>query len=392
MGDTSYIAGAMVMACSVRKHCAGGSVPFHTVCIVDKNMTDTEALDCVFDRVVRVEPILAEPMGKRWKRYGAHYDSWIDACLTKLHVFNLYKMGYQKVVLVDADVLVVDDHFASVLSAPAPSGICSDEPNKLDGKPSHLRPLKTGDKVPAASLRSALAISYGMRGCLMVLPTGARHFQQCLERVAKEKSEKEGYVGKCGDPKCNAGPDEWLLSVHFKGQWRHLEEAFCCRYWHAQTRGVTPIAIHFVTDKPWSRTSKEHWPDFDIWLKYAHACLRDIQKKDQASRSGCKILNAAIEVCEERRIRSVQKMRDSPVGTVGRYARMPRNKSDRVESRFGSKKHIEAPLVASAGLTRSTSTTGPAEGNSAKKKRNRRRRPSNRYANCKLDQDEATSV
>ncbi|EER05223.1 hypothetical protein Pmar_PMAR027864 [Perkinsus marinus ATCC 50983] len=378
MGDVSYIAGAMVMAHSVRRHCAKSAVPFHLVCIVDRSMADVEALRCVFDNVIQVDPILAEPMGKRWKRYGGHYDSWIDSCLTKLHVFNLYKLGYQKVVFVDADVLVVDDLFARVLTAPAPSGICSDEANKLDGKEGRLRALKTGDKVPAASLRRALALSYGMRGCLMVLPTGAKHFRKCLDRVAEKESQKDGYVGRCGDPKCNAGPDEWLLSLHFQDKWRHLEEAFCCRYWHAQTRGITPLAIHFVTDKPWSRRSDKQWPDFDIWLDYARGCLSSIQAGDRASKLGRRLLNDAVVICEERRRRLVPELREARVGSSGLAVKgTSRVQDDDVEAWF--RKRIDSSShTASVETSCSRGSTRATKSDPARKKQNRRRRASRR--------------
>ncbi|KAF4661094.1 hypothetical protein FOL47_006854 [Perkinsus chesapeaki] len=333
MGSPSYIAGALVMAYSVRKHCGTGTVPFHTVCIVDRAMPGLEALHLAFDRVVPVDRIRAEPLGKRWKRYGAHYDDWIDSCLTKLHVFNLHELGYHKVVLVDADVLVVNDRFTEVLSAPAPSGICSDEANKLGGRPTHFRALKTGDKVPSASLKSALVTSYGMRGCLMVLPTGAEHFQQCIDQVALESSDKEGYVGKCGDPKCNAGPDEWLISLQFRNEWRHLDESFCCRHWQAEESGIEPISIHFVTDKPWDAACKDQWPDFDIWLNYARDCLCDLRKSDDKSQSKLRALQDAIEVCEKRKPRLAPKLRDTRPKEA-RGVRKPATRNAEVEDWF----------------------------------------------------------
>jgi hypothetical protein len=102
-----YGIGALVLGSSLRHYCGG----ILRVCLLERKLKTEENvkdLELVFDKVVIVDPIIAEGIYRRGKRFDTLYRDWIHHSFTRLHCLRIGSLlGLEKIIILDADTLVL---------------------------------------------------------------------------------------------------------------------------------------------------------------------------------------------------------------------------------------------------------------------------------------------
>ena len=100
-------------------------------------------------------------------------------------------------------------------------------------------------------------------GCLLLLTPSKTEFDRLEEEVkslSNSSSSGDSFVG----------PDERLITEHFFMDWIHVSSAYGCTAW--KTDGLTPIILHYVSEKPWNST--KDWPDYKVWWDTAEEVIK----------------------------------------------------------------------------------------------------------------------
>jgi len=254
--DLSYVAAAAVLASSLKRLKTRGEC----LCMVtpDVPVSERALLSSVYDRVEEVPYLETLALQKYSERFDDMYNYWLDKSFTKFAMFAYVE--YEKVIFVDADMLPLENPDA-LFDVPTPAGICSAVKGIAENSRLHGMPL------PGLLIDESLKNGqghYGVRGCLLVVKPDLATYRQLREKVEATST--------IGTTESMVGPDEYLITQHFRDQWHHVHAKYGWVSWADRAElGIDPCFLHFVSQKPWDQG--DAWPDFDYWKTEAKELL-----------------------------------------------------------------------------------------------------------------------
>jgi len=257
LGDT-YACGAVVMAQSLK----GTKYPIW--CMVTPDVSD----DCkrwlgnYFDRIVEVPFISHKITYMKSKKQKDIYGKWIHHSFTKWNIMNPDLFPINKVILVDADMIFMencDDLFD--LESPAmtfSSPWC--KPYAPTGMYNPYGEMKHGQIVPRENIIRGLKNSIVGLACMVLFSPNVQLYNSMMTIL----NEKPFY----GNPSCISGHDEQLISdvlIRNNIPVRHIHQVYNClvgkKNW---LRGETAKTNQWYNGKPWSQ-SRGEWEDLNVW-------------------------------------------------------------------------------------------------------------------------------
>jgi alpha-N-acetylglucosamine transferase len=281
MRNDSYLPGALVLGYALSKQETGAD----RTCMVTPEITRgaREALALIFDHVVDVDAIYV-PHARRQERQDRPY------MFTRLNALRLgaggdLGFGYDKIVLLDADVLPLRC-YASLFDVPAPAGIMNERKShfvEVDETGSYVVPESVwtenkwrwheiydpvaphGAPIPRELTDRPLKDpdNLGINGSLFVLEPSMDEFQAILADV--RRPEIQALVGDRFD-----WPEMQYLTVRWSGQWHNVD----VRY--SALNGYPDLSVlygtHFGGFKPWQVRKQSiqvyaRYPDYQRWFE-----------------------------------------------------------------------------------------------------------------------------
>lgn len=282
MLNDNYLPGALTLAYQLRLQQTGADL----VCLVTDGISSParSALEVLYDRVIEVERFYV-PHARRQERQDRPY------FFTRLNSLRLGADGdlgcaYEKIVVIDADVLPLRD-YARLLEVEAPAGIINErkehfietdaagayavaEETRRTGKwvwhrtydalCPHGRPIprELTDRVAADPA------NMGINGSLFVFAPSADELEHIRRDV--ERPEVQRLVGDLFD-----WPDMQYLTMRWSGHWHSIDARF------SGLNGFPALELlcgtHFAGFKPWyfnrgqAMARYARYPDYQLWFK-----------------------------------------------------------------------------------------------------------------------------
>jgi len=303
MRNDSYLPGALLLAYALQKQHTRADL----VCMVTPEITPRAryALGQLYDRVVDVDAIYV-PHVRRQKRQDRPY------MFTRLNALRLGEdgdlgFGYEKLVLLDADVLPLR-HYGRLFQVDAPAGVLNENKSHLvetdaDGQyviPPSVEANGTwkwhrlydpicphGTRIPR-EITDRVAqdpTNLGITGSLFVLEPCMEEYERIRQDV--QRPEVARLVGDLYD-----WPEMQYLTVRWSGRWTNVD----LRY--SGFNGYPNLSVlygtHFAGFKPWSvRREKTlaryaRYEDFQLWFReyvemvtVAHTGLLEVRKLER---------------------------------------------------------------------------------------------------------------
>lgn len=276
MLNDSYLPGALMVGHALRKQNTGADV----ICMVTEDISESavRSLSLVFDHLVTVETVYVEHQ-RRQERQDRPF--WF----TRLNALRLGKDGdlgfeYEKVVLLDADVLPVKN-YASLLDVPAPAGILNEDKSKLmylDGREraglttwswhdAYDAVCPHGKRIPKSITDRVVndPSNMGLNGSLFILQPSMAEFRSIIEDIQRPE------IKKLVSDKFT-WPDMQYLSMRWSGKWHNVDIKYSA--YNGYPRLEVLNGTHFAGVKPWyfkrePSTVRNHsrYEDFQLWFK-----------------------------------------------------------------------------------------------------------------------------
>lgn len=285
MRGDDYVPGALVVAQSLRQV---GSRAADLVCMVDASVSERArtALGRLFDAVREVRrltfPVLPLPTDRQQECYGA----WIHDSFTKWNALGLTE--YEKVLLVDADLLFVENPDPLFAEVVPPAGVFW---TLTVGPIRNHYPadLRQGDPVPRRSIERALRHKGMVVWASIVLlrpdPTALPDF---ITYMRRETATGQPF----GYPSCYSGYDEQSVTAFYALErnetWRFLDRRFnVVPWWRAKMESLNgaaplrPAVFHYLHTKPW-QMPRHKWADLEAWWTTAERLV----EQDETVRGG----------------------------------------------------------------------------------------------------------
>ncbi len=283
----AYACGAVAVARSLRN--VGTRYPVW--CMVSDGISD-ECVDFLgrhFARVVRVPLISHSVVKMRSNKQNKIYGSWIHSSFTKWNILNPKTFPVDKVILLDADMLVLencDDLFD--LQAPALTFSSPWAKPYLDnaqwpgvnnpymvpsGPGKKLRELQHGERVPHNMIRQGLRNSILGLACMVLVKPCESLFTTMLMIL----NRREQY----GNSLCVSGFDEQLIAETILAanvEVRHIHQRYNWIVGKAAwlLNGETPKTQQYYHGKPWEEAPKTtQWDDIRQWWELAQSIIDD---------------------------------------------------------------------------------------------------------------------
>lgn len=271
-GD-KFVPGALALAHSLRRHC---SSDHYLVVMVteDVSVQAISDLRAAFDRVVAVPYIEKECIEFATHRRQEVYGSWISKSFTKWNALNLIE--YDKIVLMDADMVVIHSDFEKLFALDCPAASFTTPWHiDLDGLKSY-NVDKTGTKIPNRSVKHHIQNgSWGPSTTICVLQPSTEMFnafKRFLDSMPKAGVEKA--LGTFDEQTIGLFMDEFNPS----GSWTHLDQSFVGDVRKKMYgRHIMPLTIHYQSQKPWDLPEEEAWMDMKAWWRVAHEAMTEEQ-------------------------------------------------------------------------------------------------------------------
>lgn len=239
-------------------------------------------------RYILVKKLLPSALNTPASLIAARFeDTW-----TKLRVFELYKFGYEKLVFLDADMLIMrnmDELFDMSLPndwiAANHACVCN-----LDGdvwapkdwtKDNCAYTLLSKDSpptpVPHSTDGNGIRTHTLLNSGLFILTPFKSQWESILEFLHSDMRVKSYMF-----------PDQDFLADFFSGQWKSIGWQYnaikTMRHWHENIWQDNKVKnVHYIVDKPWSKrvgedcvagyngkdgiTHKWWWAEYNKWLK-----------------------------------------------------------------------------------------------------------------------------
>lgn len=275
MLNDSYAVGAAVVAKTLRL--VGTRYPIW--CMHD-NSVSLECIDFLrsqFDHVVQVPLIQHEVIPMKSKKQIEIYGSWIHASFTKWNIFNPEFFPVDKVILLDADMMFLEncDHLFE-LTAPALTFSSPwARPYKHEkGAYNPFGELKHGQVVPREKIIQSFKKGILGLACMVLVQPSTELAQKCHELLHKNP--------QYGHPGCIAGFDEQLLSesllsMNIPIYHIHQQYNWIVGKYNWLLHGETPKTQQCYNGKPWQgitvpsdrKKIESSWLDFRQWWDVA---------------------------------------------------------------------------------------------------------------------------
>ena len=295
--NDSYVPGALVLAHSLREQETRADL----IVFVTNDVTPTarDALARLYDHVIVVPALERREHCEQGRQY-------LSQVLTRLHALRLGGDGdlgyaYEKVVLIDADVLPLRcyDHLFLV---DGPAGILNERAELFREADSHRRYITPssinhgrwrwhhqyrkwphGSPIPQRITDRVLAdpSNYGVNTAVLILEPSFNEFDAMARALLYR-------TGAAQHLEAFRWPDMQFLTAWYSGRWRNIDLCFAGLGGYPDPRVL--FGTHFAGPKPWQINHETvirrfaRFPDFQLWyaefleLLSAHPELRRWRK------------------------------------------------------------------------------------------------------------------
>jgi glycogenin glucosyltransferase len=299
MRNDGFVPGALVFAYALRRQHTHAAL----VCMVTKDVTPPSrlALERLFDRVVEVEEIFIPHIRRQERQDRPFLFTRFQALLAGMD--GSLGLGYEKVVLADADVLPLRC-YNHLFTQDAPAGIINESKSACmdfdsDGK--YIIPRSVtdrgnwkwhdlydplcphGTKIPGELTNRVLTdfSNMGVNSSLWVLEPSLPAYENILSEASKP--EVNNLIGRSFN-----WPEMQFATLHWSGQWTSIDLRFSSFNGYPQLDVL--CGTHFAGYKPWrfkdpgtfSRFSR--FPDYVLWHSHFLEMLEEYPKLNDLPR------------------------------------------------------------------------------------------------------------
>lgn len=281
MRNDSYLPGALVLAYALRK----AQVQADLVCMVTASVSSSakSTLAVLFDHVVPVEEAIL-PHDRRQERQDRPF------LFTRFSALRLGKdgdlgLGYDKIVVLDADVLPLL-HFDHLLTLGTPSGIINERKEHCvevdaDGRfvvprdightgkwvwhEKYGRVCPHGRPIPKEVTDRVRddPSNMGVNSCLWVLRPSMDEYRDIMDDVTRD-------VATRACVRTWSWPEMQYATLRWSGQWKNVDLRFCS--FNGYPTPSVLYGIHYAGLKPWSMNKMDavrrfaRYDDFRHWF------------------------------------------------------------------------------------------------------------------------------
>ncbi len=293
MLNDSYACGAAVVARSLRD--VGTKYPIWCMVTPCVSASCVEFLRTQFDNVICVDllshAVAKMKTAKQWQIYG----SWIHSSFTKWNIWNREYFPFDKVCLVDADMMFLEN-CDSLFSMQVPAATFASPwvypyVKSVDGRPtgSHNpyynheagRGLVHGQRVDHAKIRRGFTDSILGLACMVMVRPDAAIYKKMLELMRARP--------EYGVSRCQSGFDEQLFAdtiLNTRSDVYHIHPRYNAIIGKIPwLEGHEPRTQQFYNGKPWlnihtrADITDSPWDDMHMWWKFADSILADHPKE-----------------------------------------------------------------------------------------------------------------
>jgi hypothetical protein len=254
-----YIQGAITLAYSL-KLCT----KYDVNCIIEKGIDHKyiHVLKRIFNNVfiddsfVIKNNLLKDYMHdapKKWKQ-SAMYDFWIEKVMFKFKCLKYTQ--YKKILMLDVDLLAVTNLTTNtcitdtIFDYDTPAGILSVKTK-----------VENNTIIPTSDIFKSLN-SFGIRGGIVLLEPSIDQYNKFVKYVESKKLVEWLQKNK---HKINAGPDETIITLFYKDNWKKLDSKIMTMKYKDYKNG---IFHHYNNFKPWLNVAEyKDFEDFIFWKK-----------------------------------------------------------------------------------------------------------------------------
>ncbi len=265
MLNEEYARGAIVVAKTLRIL----NTKYPIWCMVALGISD-ECIACLseyFDRIVRVPLITHNVISMKSKKQNDIYKSWIHHSFTKWNIMDPQLFPVDKVILVDADMLFLQN-CDELFDVAAPAATFSSPwafpyHKKRGGLYNPYGEMKHGATVPHHKIRQGFRRSFLCPACMVLVHPTATSYKMMLDIL----TSSEYY----GDKACVSGFDEQLLVSTWlatKQNIQHIHQRYNWLVGKPQwlLNNEKPMTQQYYNGKPWRENpTATQWDDVKQW-------------------------------------------------------------------------------------------------------------------------------
>ena len=269
LGD-NYLPGIITMAYSIQLANPEFRKEIDLVCLVTPDISQKAINDIMkyYDKVIKVDYI--EIPYENIRHSKLHIQKVYAKTFTKLHVFSLVQ--YEKVIMIDADMLVLKPEFFSLFSLDTPAGVfigCL-SPYK-DEKTMNLYIYIYGEDLKHGRLiekrlydidcydlyrkHNIIKNTYlGVETSICLLKPNIDDYHN-LKKLLFNSNEKT-YKG-----------DTDLIAKYYKYKWHHIDIKFLGRWVDPnENKDIIVLDLYGTEGKPWAVAKYTDYKDSNYWL------------------------------------------------------------------------------------------------------------------------------
>jgi hypothetical protein len=263
MLKSEYACGAAAVAQSLAN--VGTKYPVWCMISDDISAECEVFLAGVFAKVVRVPLIAHECVPMKSQKQNQIYGGWIHQSFTKWNAMNPEYLPVDKVILVDADMLFLEN-CDSLFDLQAPAATFSSPwvtPYMARGGRNHYGEMQHGQVVDPRAIGGGLCNGVLGLACMVLLHPSARMFT--IMKTILNRNHVYGHQ------RCMSGFDEQLLAetmLAMGGPVTHIHQQYNWIVGKTAwlTKGETPKSMQYYNGKPWREASDAtEWQDVKDW-------------------------------------------------------------------------------------------------------------------------------
>lgn len=262
MKGNRYVDGAIGMAISCRKNGWNEDL----VCMITPDVTETDQLTKIFNRVVKVPLLQKNVKDMTSFKQRTLYASWMDISFTK---WNCLKLKYSKVLFIDADIILFKNP-SEIFNLQAPAAWFGSVSAAKAGLYYAFSDSKNGEEINSQELEKAIngQLKYKtfiLSGAMVLVEPDKILYQSYIDWLDKE-SEPFGYSNFSS---CDEQAIALFLHLQ-KKKWTQMDKNWQVIPWHADWMALNGEANqaygwhYFGSEKPWEKIS-DRWGDVKVW-------------------------------------------------------------------------------------------------------------------------------
>ena len=269
LGD-NYLPGILSMAYSIQLVHPEFRKEIDLVCLVTPDISQEAINDIMkyYDKVIKIDYI--QIPFKNIRHSKEHIQQSYSKSFTKLHVFNLIQ--YEKVIMIDADMLVIKPDFFSLFSLDTPAGCffgCMypflDEKTKDVYNSTYVKDLKHGHLIEkklydincydfSKKYNIHQNKNMNVESSIFLIKPNIVDYNN-LKKILFN-SKKFAY-----------GCESDLISKYYKYKWHHIDIIFLARRVDPnKNKDVVVLDFYGENGKPWSIAKYTDDKQFNYWL------------------------------------------------------------------------------------------------------------------------------